>query len=252
MILLQLRIIFRNFKNTQLFSAITILGLTVGMTATILLFTYVQYELSYDRFHEKSARIYRINSILTQETEEIIPICIGLNDSTLQKQVPEIEELLQIYPDNSFDDIPGINRINLKSPEFLDEDLTRDDFENSCVIFDDVECITDKPILKKVMGLLNMLLETGRHSKTSVIYTSHTCCNGPVTKKILNECHSITFFIKTIPPKSMKYLCESYLGLSKNNIKTIKNLKTRPVTIVKSYPKTILSDRSLFIASNDD
>jgi putative ABC transport system permease protein len=66
------------------------------MTATILLFTYVQNELSYDRFHENSQRIYRINSILKFEKEEIYPICIGLKDSTLQKQVPEIEELLQI------------------------------------------------------------------------------------------------------------------------------------------------------------
>ena len=104
MILLQLRIIFRNFKNTQLYSAITIFGLTVGMTATILLLTYVQNELSYDHFHEKSKRIYRINSILTRETEEILPICIGLNDSTIQKQVPEIEELLQIYEIHAFDE----------------------------------------------------------------------------------------------------------------------------------------------------
>jgi putative ABC transport system permease protein len=72
------------------------------MTATLLLFIYVQYELSYDRFHEKSERIYRINSILTQETNRIIPICIGLKDSILQKQVPEIEELLQILESNSY------------------------------------------------------------------------------------------------------------------------------------------------------
>ena len=104
MILLQLRIIFRNFKNTLLYSAITIFGLTVGMTATILLFIYVQNELSYDRFNQKAGRIYRINSILTRETENIVPICIGLTDSTLQKQVPEIEELLQIWDINSFDE----------------------------------------------------------------------------------------------------------------------------------------------------
>ena len=109
MILLQLRIIFRNFKNTQLYSAITIFGLTIGMTATILLFLYVQDELSYDRFHEKSERIYRINSILTSETEQIIPICIGLKDSILQKQVPEIEELLQIKEANSFNETEFIS-----------------------------------------------------------------------------------------------------------------------------------------------
>ena len=97
MILLQLRIVFRNFKNTRLYSAITIFGLTVGMVTTILIFTYVQNELSYDHFHEKSQQIYRINSILTFETEKIVPICIGLTDSKLQKQVPEIEAQLQIF-----------------------------------------------------------------------------------------------------------------------------------------------------------
>jgi putative ABC transport system permease protein len=71
------------------------------MTATIMLLIYVRYELNYDRFHEKSERIYRINSILTQETDKIIPVCIGLKDSALQKQVPEIEKQLQIFTDNS-------------------------------------------------------------------------------------------------------------------------------------------------------
>jgi putative ABC transport system permease protein len=123
MILLQLRIIFRNFKNTQLYSAITIFGLTVGMTATILLFTYVQNELSYDHFHEKSQRIYRINSVLTFETEEIVPICIGLKDSTLQKQVPEIEELLQIYDIHAFDETEfTLDKIRFKNINLIYSD----------------------------------------------------------------------------------------------------------------------------------
>ena len=74
------------------------------MISTILLLTYVQHELSYDRFHEKSERIYRINSVITEETETILPRCIWLNDSTLQKEVPEIEELLQIHEIRSFEE----------------------------------------------------------------------------------------------------------------------------------------------------
>ena len=123
MILLQLRIIFRNFRNTRLFSAISIFGLTVGMTVTILLFTYVQHELSYDHFHEKSERIFRINSILTRETEEIIPVCIGLKDSALQKQVPEIEELLQIYEIHAFDETEFIrDKIRFKNINLIYSD----------------------------------------------------------------------------------------------------------------------------------
>lgn len=101
-LLLHLRIILRNFKKNLLFSAITIFGLTVGMTGTVLILTYVRNEFSYDKFHKNAGQIYRINSIITRETEEVLPICIGLNDGTLQKQVPEIEELLQIYEINSF------------------------------------------------------------------------------------------------------------------------------------------------------
>ena len=123
MILLQLRIVFRNFKNTRLYSAITIFGLTVGMTATILLLTYVQNELSYDHFHEKSQRIYRINSILTFEKEEIVPICIGLTDSTLQKQVPEIEELLQIYDIHAYNETEfTLDKIRFKNINLIYSD----------------------------------------------------------------------------------------------------------------------------------
>jgi len=123
MILLQLRIVFRNFKNTRLYSAITIFGLIVGMTATILLLTYVQNELSYDHFHEKSQRIYRINSILTFEKEEIVPICIGLTDSTLQKQVPEIEELLQIYDIHAYNETEfTLDKIRFKNINLIYSD----------------------------------------------------------------------------------------------------------------------------------
>jgi len=96
-----IRLTIRNLKNNKLYSFITIFGLAVGMAFTILLFIYTQHELSYDRFNPNVDRIYRINTIYTEETTTIHPICIGLKDSILQKQVPEIEEQLQIY-DNSW------------------------------------------------------------------------------------------------------------------------------------------------------
>jgi len=94
---LNLKQVFRNLKNNKLYSFITIFGLAVGMAATILLFIYTRHELSYDRFHMNANRIYRLNSILTQEVSNTYKICIGMNDSLLQKQVPEIEEVFQMY-----------------------------------------------------------------------------------------------------------------------------------------------------------
>ena len=50
----------RNLLRYKLFSVINIFGLAVGMACCILIFLYVQDELSYDQYNEKAHRIYRI------------------------------------------------------------------------------------------------------------------------------------------------------------------------------------------------
>lgn len=56
-----LKIAVRNILGQKLYSFINIFGLAVGMAATILISLYVQNELSYDQYHEKSDRIYRVS-----------------------------------------------------------------------------------------------------------------------------------------------------------------------------------------------
>ncbi len=53
-----LKIAFRNLWRHRVFSFINILGLTVGMTAFYLIFTYVRFELEYDHSHSKIDNIY--------------------------------------------------------------------------------------------------------------------------------------------------------------------------------------------------
>lgn len=52
--------IFRNFRRNKFFSFLNILGLGLGLTVSLLIISYIRYETSYDRFHTKSDRIYRI------------------------------------------------------------------------------------------------------------------------------------------------------------------------------------------------
>ena len=63
------KIAFRNLWRHRVFSLINILGLTVGMTACFLIFLYVRFELSYDKFHSKGDRIYRIICDIKTPTE---------------------------------------------------------------------------------------------------------------------------------------------------------------------------------------
>jgi putative ABC transport system permease protein len=53
-------IALRNFKRNKFYSFLNIFGLAIGTATAIFSFLFVGYELSYDRFHEKSDRIYRI------------------------------------------------------------------------------------------------------------------------------------------------------------------------------------------------
>lgn len=55
-----LKIAWRNLLRHKAFSAINIVGLAIGMAACLLILQYVAFELSYDNFHAKGDRIYRI------------------------------------------------------------------------------------------------------------------------------------------------------------------------------------------------
>lgn len=55
-----LKIAFRNLVKNKSFTLINILGLSIGIMSFLFIFLWVQDELSYDNFHDKGDRIYRI------------------------------------------------------------------------------------------------------------------------------------------------------------------------------------------------
>lgn len=173
-----------------------------------------------------------------------------------------LEEYKKMYPKNeiyvfsaldedpSLDSLKDLKRIKL-TEELLGENLEAKDFKNSIVIFDDTDCLTSKKILKKVDEIKDSILQTGRHYNVSCIITTHTACNGGATKVILNESHSVTIFPAGLGNRSLKYLLDSYLGLDKSQIKKIKNLNSRWITIIKSFPMIILSEKEAYVLKND-
>lgn len=51
----------RNLKRQKLFSMINLLGLTVSLASTLIIYLYVAHEFSYDSFHAHADRLYRVN-----------------------------------------------------------------------------------------------------------------------------------------------------------------------------------------------
>lgn len=54
------KIAIRNLIKYKTYSTINILGLAIGMASCILILLFVQDEISYDKYHDKADRIYRV------------------------------------------------------------------------------------------------------------------------------------------------------------------------------------------------
>ena len=55
-----LKIAYRSLVRHKGYAAINVIGLAVGLAACLIISRYVQFERSYDRFHENADRIYRL------------------------------------------------------------------------------------------------------------------------------------------------------------------------------------------------
>jgi len=79
----------RSLKKNSTYSLLNIIGLAVGMTAFILIALYVQYELSFDKYHENADRIYRV----VREERAFTPAPLG---PALKEKIPEVAAVARI------------------------------------------------------------------------------------------------------------------------------------------------------------
>ncbi len=56
-----LKTTFKNLMRYKVYSLINIFGLALGLASGMLILMYIQYELSYDRFHENADRVFSVN-----------------------------------------------------------------------------------------------------------------------------------------------------------------------------------------------
>ena len=83
-------ITLRNIKNYKIYSLLNITGLAVGLAAFILIGLYVQYELSFDKYHENADRIYRV---VKKEGRTFTAAPLG---PALKENFPEVEAVTRI------------------------------------------------------------------------------------------------------------------------------------------------------------
>jgi putative ABC transport system permease protein len=93
-----LKIAVRSLGKHKIYSFINILGLAVGIAASVLIFLYVRDELSYDRFHANAGRIYRITADWSNRGDSKIhqlgtPSVLA---RTIRDKYPQVESVAQL------------------------------------------------------------------------------------------------------------------------------------------------------------
>lgn len=88
-----LKITLRNILRHKGYSLINILGLAVGIACCVVILQQIRYELSYDSFHTKADRIYRLNirADFTGESTLNAAVSSGPSAPSLMEQFPEVE-----------------------------------------------------------------------------------------------------------------------------------------------------------------
>ncbi|HRK53423.1 MAG TPA: ABC transporter permease [Cyclobacteriaceae bacterium] len=93
----------RNILRERYFSLINIVGLALGISVCLLIWSYVRFEMSYDNFHKDLDRLYRVNQTLIWAPDG------GMMGSTgpqlalvLKEDFPEVEEAMRVNTPGDF------------------------------------------------------------------------------------------------------------------------------------------------------
>ena len=89
---------WRNIVKQKAYSMINIVGLAIGLAACILILQYVSFELSYENFHEKKDRIYRVQQDRYDNGKLSTQWAAGAYaaGNMFKESIPEIEEYVKL------------------------------------------------------------------------------------------------------------------------------------------------------------
>ncbi|REA57888.1 ABC transporter permease [Dyadobacter luteus] len=121
-----LKIAFRNLMASKLFTGLNIIGLTGGMVAAVFILLWVQNELSFDAYHQKSDKISRIITHLQVSKEETwhwsntpLPLTNELS------KLPEVEMVTRKNSIGSLSLRVGDRKVNAENVIYADSNWFR-------------------------------------------------------------------------------------------------------------------------------
>ena len=170
-----------------------------------------------------------------------------------------IEQWIKMFPkrkiflfsdveeDKELDSLPNMYRIIINK-ELVEKPLQSSDFpDGSLVLFDDIDSIQDKPVLKAVETLRDHLLRRGRHESLYIIVSNHLITDYKTTRVVLNEATSYVFFPRSGASHGIEYLLRRYCGLDTKQIYKVMHLNSRWVCVNKNAPMFITYSKGVYL-----
>jgi putative ABC transport system permease protein len=89
----------RTFLRYRLYTSINLVGLVLAFSFAVALLMYVQFEFSFDKFHQNKNQIYRVNEISTEpKSTGVFPSIRAPFGPALEAEIPEIQSSVRIKP----------------------------------------------------------------------------------------------------------------------------------------------------------
>ena len=170
------------------YSFLNVLGLTLGITSALFLLIYVSDEVSYDRYHEKADRIYRVSSRITETDDQF---------TWIVAQIPFGPQVAQDYPEVEayvrFFNMPRA-LYEYEDKEFVEEDF----FYADSALFD---IFTYRVIRGDAR---RALLEPNKIVLTETVAARYFGDGDPVGRTLTsgNSAYEVTGVIEDVPSNS--------------------------------------------------
>ena len=99
-----IKVAFRNLRRQKLYSSINIFGLTIGLTAAILIILFISDEINFDKFNHNYNRIARLltTSHSKDKSVRIFSFTPGMLGQRLKEEYPEVENYTTIIDGEKF------------------------------------------------------------------------------------------------------------------------------------------------------
>ena len=93
-----LKVALRNVRKEKFFSVLNIMGLAVGTCCVLFITLYISDELTFDQFHEKADRIYRINqTFIWGEDSNLFGSTGPAVADAVRSEIPEFDEVTRVH-----------------------------------------------------------------------------------------------------------------------------------------------------------